>query len=114
MILSVSYLKRTVGVLILVFLGLVMVVAPAPAFDASQNPGAGIGDDEIESRFVTRVQEKAAEYRLARTQALVSEADEKAAADYAQQARLMLETGEPQPLESAWHWFPPQWWFVNP
>ncbi len=81
---------------------------------ANQNPGAGASDDEIETRFVTRVQEKAATYRLERINALVSEADENTAAEYARQARLLLETGDPQPLESAWHWAAPQWWVVNP
>jgi hypothetical protein len=87
---------------------------PSAAFDAAANPAADVSESDIETRFVTRIREKAAEYRLARSNALVSQAQELAGAEYVRQAKLMLETGESQPLESAWHWLAPQWWVVSP
>jgi hypothetical protein len=88
--------------------------ASCVAFDATQNQTANVSDSDIETRYVTRVREKAADYRLARTHALVSEAQQQSAAEYVRQAHRMLESGEAQELESAWHWAAPQWWFVNP
>ncbi len=94
---------------------LVLLVGMLPAVDASQrNPAAEIDDNEIETRYVTRVQEKAATYRLARTQALSSPADEALAAAYATQAQAILDNGSEQPLESAIHWLSPQWWVTSP
>jgi hypothetical protein len=96
---------------------LLVMVAALPAVDAAQhNPAADVDDSEIETRFVTRIQERAATYRLARSHALLSEADEAAAAEYVRQAQEMLTTGKPQALESAWHWVSPQWWLpgINP
>jgi len=87
---------------------------PCAAFDAATNPSADVSDSDIETRYVTRVREKAAEYRLARSHILVSEAQEQGAVEFVRQARAMLETGESQSLESAWHWAAPQWWFVSP
>jgi hypothetical protein len=98
-------------------LWLLLAVGLLPAVDAGnvqKNPAAEIDDNEIETRYVTRVQEKAAAYRLARTQALVSNADEQLAGEYAHQAQLILDTGASQPLESAVHWLSPQWWFTSP
>jgi hypothetical protein len=94
---------------------LVMLAGLLPAVDASQkNPAAEVDDSEIESRYVTRIQEEAASYRLARSRALVSTADETRGEEYVAQIRLILETGADQPLESAVHWLSPQWWFVSP
>jgi hypothetical protein len=94
---------------------LTVLTALLPALDAAkQNPAAKVDESEIESRYVTRVQEKAAAYRLERSQTVVNEADEQLAKEYARQAAAILENGEPQPLESLSHWLSPQWWFTNP
>ena len=94
---------------------LALLAGLLPAVDAAnRNPAAEVDESEIESRYVTRIQEEAATYRLARAHALVSAADEALGEDYARQAKAVLETGEEQPLESALHWISPQWWFVSP
>lgn len=94
---------------------LLLVVAGLPAVDAAkQNPAAQVDSSEIEERYITRIQEQAADYRLARSRALVSSESEALAAEYARQSQAILDTGESQPLESASHWLSPQWWFVSP
>ena len=95
---------------------LLMVLATAlSALDAAkQNPAAQVDESEIESRYITNVQEKAASYRLARNRAVISDADEQLAKEYARQTVAILANGESQPLESGSHWLSPQWWFVNP
>jgi len=94
---------------------LVMLAGVLPALDAAQrNPAADVDDSEIESRYVTRIQEEAATYRLARSRAVVSAADEARGEAYVQQTKAILDSGADQPLESAVHWLSPQWWFVKP
>ena len=94
---------------------LVLLAAGVPAVDAAQrNPAADVDDSEIQERYVTRIQEEAASYRLARSHALVSPGAEALGKDYVHQAQAILETGADQPLESAVHWLSPQWWFVDP
>jgi hypothetical protein len=94
---------------------LLVLCGQLAAVDAtSKNPAAEIDDSEIESRYVTRVQEEAAEYRLARSHALVSNTDEERGKQYVAQTLALLETGADQPLESSVHWLSPQWWFVSP
>jgi hypothetical protein len=101
--------------LTLFLFSLALWFAPAlSAVDMARGQTNEVNEDDIESRYTTRVLEKAAEYRLARSQALVSEADEKNAAEYARQAYEMLATGKPQALEGGWRWLSPRWWFVNP
>lgn len=94
---------------------LLLVIAGLPAVDAAQrNPAADVDDSEIEARYVTRIQEEAATYRLARSQVLVSAEAEALGEEYVRQAQAILDTGADQPLESAAHWLSPQWWFVTP
>lgn len=94
---------------------LLWLTALLPAVDASQrNPAAEVDDSELEERQVTRVQEEAAAYRLARSRARVSESDEALGREYARQAKTVLESGEEQPLESGVHYLNPQWWFATP
>lgn len=94
---------------------LLLVIAGLPAVDAAQrNPAADVDESEIEARYVTRIQEEAASYRLARSQVLVSAETEALGEEYARQAQAILDTGADQPLESAAHWLSPQWWFVTP
>lgn len=96
-------------------LWLLLAVAGLPAVDASQrNPAAEVDDSEIEARYVTRIQEEAAAYRLARSHVLVSAEAEALGEEYVRQTQAILDTGAEQPLESAVHWLSPQWWFVNP
>lgn len=94
---------------------LLLVMTGLPGVDASQrNPAADVDDSEIEERYVTRIQEEAASYRLERSQALVSAEAEALGEEYVRQAQAILDTGAEQPLESAVHWLSPQWWFVSP
>ena len=94
---------------------LLLVILGLPAVDAAQrNPAADVDDSEIEARYVTRIQEEAATYRLARSQVLVSAESEALGEEYARQTQALLDTGAKQPLEHGYHWLSPQWWFVNP
>ncbi|MBA3699016.1 MAG: hypothetical protein H0W78_09190 [Planctomycetes bacterium] len=94
---------------------LLLVIAGLPAVDAAQrNPAAEVNDSEIEERYVTRIQEEAANYRLARSHVLVSAETEALGEEYVRQTQAILDTGADQQLESAGHWLSPQWWFVSP
>jgi hypothetical protein len=94
---------------------LLVLICGLPAVDAAQrNPAADVDDSEIEERYVTRIQEEAANYRLARSHVLVSADGEALGQEYVRQTQAILDTGAAQTLESAWHWLSPQWWLVTP
>jgi len=94
---------------------LLLLSAGVHAVDTAQrNPAADVDDSEIESRYVTRIQEEAANYRLARSQVLVSAEAEALGEEYVRQTQAILDTGAEQSLESATRWLSPQWWFVSP
>jgi hypothetical protein len=97
----------------LLLAGLLVLAMPATvrAMDATANPAAEIDTAEIEAKDLTRVQERAAAYRLGREKAVTSPAGEEAAAAYLAQARAILATGSSQPLESGWNRVWPWNWF---
>lgn len=107
-------MSRPVAPLLSILVLAALVWRPALALDASKNPAADLDDSDIEEQYLKQVLEDAAAYRLARTRHVSDPADDAAGAAYAEQARAILATGAPQPLESGSHWLAPQWWFFTP
>ena len=107
---------RVPSVLLMLCAAMVLNGGHLLALDAagSKNATADLDDNEIEDKYVTRVLEEAAQYRLKRSNYVRSAADEQAAATYLAQAKAVLADGKPQPLERDLHWWSPRWWFFTP
>jgi hypothetical protein len=84
------------------------------ALDASKNGATDLDDNEIEEKYVTKILEDAAKYRIKKSHYVADPAAEVMAAAYLKQAKAVLVDGADQPLENSWHWFSPRWWLFTP
>jgi len=99
---------------LLILAALAAINGRLQALDASKNGAVDLDDTEIEEKYVTKILEEAAKYRLKKSHYLADPADEQAAAAYLSQAKAVLVDGADQPLESSWHWLAPRWWIFSP
>jgi hypothetical protein len=75
------------------------------AYDAASNPAAANLDDEDEEvKKITKVQEEAAEYRMARDRYKPDAVYEAEAKEYLTEAQAIAATGKSQPLEGWYYW----------
>jgi hypothetical protein len=99
---------------LLILTALAAVNGQLHALDASKNGAVDLDDNEIEEKYITKILEEAAKYRIRKSHYTADPADEKEAAAYLSQAKAVLVDGANQPLEDSWHWLSPRWWLFSP